>query len=201
MAQLAVAWVLQNDNVASAITGGSRPEQVKDNAAAAGKSLSSETLAGIDEALGDAVERDGTLVGSMSPEKRPHLMSWNWVRDRSRLSPGSTGLSTPKARPRPRPRSSPLTCSTPACGSQGRNRSGCACTSGTSSALPARCVRFPGAVARKAERRTWAQSRPDARDMTSRNACMIGDGCFIHARFRPTQSATERQPKMRKLSR
>jgi aryl-alcohol dehydrogenase-like predicted oxidoreductase len=71
MAQMAVAWVLQNDNVASAITGGSRPEQVKDNAAAAGKSLSSETLAGIDEALGDAVERDGTLVGSMSPEKRP----------------------------------------------------------------------------------------------------------------------------------
>jgi aryl-alcohol dehydrogenase-like predicted oxidoreductase len=71
MAQLAVAWVLQNDNVASAITGGSRPEQVTDNAAAAGKSLSSETLAGIDDALGDAVERDGSLVGSMSPKDRP----------------------------------------------------------------------------------------------------------------------------------
>lgn len=71
MAQMAVAWVLQNGNVASAITGGSGPEQVKANAAAAGKSLSSETLAGIDEALGDAVERDGSLVGSMSPEKRP----------------------------------------------------------------------------------------------------------------------------------
>jgi aryl-alcohol dehydrogenase-like predicted oxidoreductase len=71
MAQMAVAWGLQNDNVASTITGGSRPEQVKDNAAAAGKSLSSETLAGMDEALADAVERDGTLVGSMSPEKRP----------------------------------------------------------------------------------------------------------------------------------
>jgi aryl-alcohol dehydrogenase-like predicted oxidoreductase len=71
MAQMAVAWVLQNDNVASAITGGSRPEQVKDNAAAAGKSLLSETLAGIDEILGDSVERDGSLVGSMSPEVRP----------------------------------------------------------------------------------------------------------------------------------
>ena len=71
MAQMAVAWVLQNDNVASAITGGSRPEQVKTNAAAAGKSLSTETLAGIDEALGDAVERDGSLVGSMSPKNRP----------------------------------------------------------------------------------------------------------------------------------
>jgi aryl-alcohol dehydrogenase-like predicted oxidoreductase len=71
MAQLAVAWVLNNDNVASAITGGSRPEQVKDNAAAAGKSLSTQTLAGIDEVLGDAVERDGSLVGSMSPKTRP----------------------------------------------------------------------------------------------------------------------------------
>ena len=57
MAQLAVAWVLQNDNVATAITGGSRPEQVTDNAEAAGQKLSAETLAGIDEALGDAVER------------------------------------------------------------------------------------------------------------------------------------------------
>src|SRR6185369_8308051 len=37
MAQLAVAWVLQNDNVATAITGGSRPEQVTSNAEAAGK--------------------------------------------------------------------------------------------------------------------------------------------------------------------
>ena len=71
MSQLAVAWVLQNGNVASAITGGSRPEQVTDNAAAAGRSLSNETLAGIDAALGDAVERDGTLVGSMSPKVRP----------------------------------------------------------------------------------------------------------------------------------
>jgi aryl-alcohol dehydrogenase-like predicted oxidoreductase len=71
MAQLAVAWVLQNDNVATAISGGSRPEQVKDNAAAAGKSLSSETLAGIDEVLGDSVERDGSLVGAMSPRSRP----------------------------------------------------------------------------------------------------------------------------------
>ncbi len=68
MAQLAVAWVLQNDNVASAITGGSRPEQVKDNAAAAGKKLSAETMTGIDDALGDAVKR--VPEGSMSPKSR-----------------------------------------------------------------------------------------------------------------------------------
>jgi hypothetical protein len=44
---------------------------VADNAAAAGTSLSSDTLAGIDEALGEAVERAGSLVGSMLPKKRP----------------------------------------------------------------------------------------------------------------------------------
>ena len=62
MAQLAVAWVLQNDNVATAITGGSRPEQVTANAAAAGKKLSAETMAGIDEALGD-VGQAGRVAG------------------------------------------------------------------------------------------------------------------------------------------
>lgn len=70
MAQLAVAWVLQNDNVASAITGGSRPEQVHDNVVAAGKKLSAETMAGIDRALGDVVEVDGGVVGSASPASR-----------------------------------------------------------------------------------------------------------------------------------
>jgi shikimate 5-dehydrogenase len=44
---------------------------VADNAAAVGTSLSSDTLAGIDEALGEAVERDGSLVGSMLLKKRP----------------------------------------------------------------------------------------------------------------------------------
>ena len=70
MAQLAIAWVLQNDNVASAITGGSRPEQVEANAQAAGHRLSAETMSGIDEALGDAVQADGSLVGKASPAKR-----------------------------------------------------------------------------------------------------------------------------------
>ena len=70
MAQLAVAWVLQNDNVASVITGGSRPEQVTDNAEAAGRKLSTHTLAGIDEALGDAVESDGARVNESAPTRR-----------------------------------------------------------------------------------------------------------------------------------
>ncbi|MGY1638073.1 aldo/keto reductase family protein [Geodermatophilus sp. SYSU D00742] len=58
MAQLAVAWVLQNRNVAAAIIGASRPEQVQDNVQAAGVTLDGDVLKRIDEVLGDVVERD-----------------------------------------------------------------------------------------------------------------------------------------------
>jgi aryl-alcohol dehydrogenase-like predicted oxidoreductase len=58
MAQLAVAWVLQHDNVASAIVGASRPEQVVDNVKASGVALEPDVLKGIDEVLGDSIERD-----------------------------------------------------------------------------------------------------------------------------------------------
>jgi voltage-dependent potassium channel beta subunit len=52
MAQLAVAWILRQPNISSVIVGASRPEQVKDNAAASGVKLSEDDLAAIDEALG-----------------------------------------------------------------------------------------------------------------------------------------------------
>ncbi|MGO3885013.1 MAG: aldo/keto reductase family protein [Mycetocola sp.] len=58
MAQLAVAWVLSNPNVAGAIIGASRPEQVTSNAAVAGRTLSTETLTRISEALGDVAVTD-----------------------------------------------------------------------------------------------------------------------------------------------
>ena len=57
MVQLALAWVLRHPNVASAIVGASRPEQVHANASASGIVLSEDTLAAIDEALGDVVLR------------------------------------------------------------------------------------------------------------------------------------------------
>jgi aryl-alcohol dehydrogenase-like predicted oxidoreductase len=57
MPQLALAWVLRQQNVASAIVGASRPEQVRANASASGIELGAETLAGIDEALGENVLR------------------------------------------------------------------------------------------------------------------------------------------------
>ena len=68
MAQLAVAWVLQNDNVASAIIGASRPEQVTDNVAAAGVKLDQDLLGRIDEVLDPVVERDPAKT--RSPETR-----------------------------------------------------------------------------------------------------------------------------------
>jgi aryl-alcohol dehydrogenase-like predicted oxidoreductase len=55
MVQLALAWVLCRDELASAIIGASRPEQVHANAAASGVKLSDDILAAIDEALGDVV--------------------------------------------------------------------------------------------------------------------------------------------------
>ena len=51
MAQLAIAWVLREPGVASAIVGATRPEQVDDNVAAVGVELPPEVLARIDEAL------------------------------------------------------------------------------------------------------------------------------------------------------
>jgi aryl-alcohol dehydrogenase-like predicted oxidoreductase len=71
MAQLAIAWVLQNDNVSAAIIGASRPEQVHDNVKAAGVRIPAEAMARIDEALGDVVERDPGKTAETAPQTRP----------------------------------------------------------------------------------------------------------------------------------
>ena len=70
LAQLAVAWVLQNDNVASAIIGASRPEQVKENVVASGVEIPAELLARIDTVLSDSVLRDPALTHESSPKQR-----------------------------------------------------------------------------------------------------------------------------------
>ncbi|WP_213457300.1 aldo/keto reductase family protein [Rhizomonospora bruguierae] len=69
MAQLAVAWVLQNPNVSSAIVGASRPEQVHDNAKAAGVKLDADLLKKIDEIVEPIAERDPGKT--QSPRQRP----------------------------------------------------------------------------------------------------------------------------------
>jgi aryl-alcohol dehydrogenase-like predicted oxidoreductase len=57
MAQLALAWVLRQPNLASAIVGASKPEQVRANASASGVMLDAQTLTAVDEALGEIVVR------------------------------------------------------------------------------------------------------------------------------------------------
>jgi aryl-alcohol dehydrogenase-like predicted oxidoreductase len=69
MAQLAIAWVLQNPNVSSAIVGASRPDQLADNVKAAGVKLDTDLLKAIDEILDPIVERDPTKTAS--PKTRP----------------------------------------------------------------------------------------------------------------------------------
>jgi len=69
MAQLAVAWVLQNRNISSAIVGASRPEQVRDNVKASGVKLDAAVMKKIDELLGEVVVRDPQKTAS--PPRRP----------------------------------------------------------------------------------------------------------------------------------
>ncbi|NCT90050.1 aldo/keto reductase [Cellulomonas sp. APG4] len=71
MAQLAIAWVLQNDNVAAAIIGASRPEQVHENVKASGVEIPPGLMARIDEVLGDVVVRDPAMTERTAPAKRP----------------------------------------------------------------------------------------------------------------------------------
>jgi aryl-alcohol dehydrogenase-like predicted oxidoreductase len=70
MAQLAIAWVLQNDNVAAALVGASRPEQVTENVKASGVRIPDEVQARIDGVLGDVVTRDPGFVAKSTPAQR-----------------------------------------------------------------------------------------------------------------------------------
>ena len=67
MAQLALAWVLRRDELAAAIVGASRPEQVAANATASGIELSPETLQAIDDALGDTPIKEAILAPFAKP--------------------------------------------------------------------------------------------------------------------------------------
>ena len=69
MAQLAVAWVLQNDNVAAAIIGASRPEQISENVKASGVEISADLMERIDHVLSGIVEQDPAKT--TVPESRP----------------------------------------------------------------------------------------------------------------------------------
>jgi aryl-alcohol dehydrogenase-like predicted oxidoreductase len=66
-AQLAVAWVLQNPNVSSAIIGATKPAQIKENVKAAGVKLDKQILDEIDLALGSVIEKDPAKTISPAP--------------------------------------------------------------------------------------------------------------------------------------
>ncbi len=70
MPQLAIAWVLQNPNVAAALVGASRPEQLEDNVKASGVTLDADTLAAIDEALLPVAVTDPENTYDVSPKTR-----------------------------------------------------------------------------------------------------------------------------------
>jgi len=71
LAQLAVAWVLQNPNVSAAIIGASRPEQVTENVKAAGVKLDPELLTRMDEILAPVAEFDPAKTDENAPKTRP----------------------------------------------------------------------------------------------------------------------------------
>ena len=66
-AQLAVAWVLQNPNVSSAIIGASKPSQIKENAKASGVKLDKSIMAEIDAVLAGLITTDPALTVSPTP--------------------------------------------------------------------------------------------------------------------------------------
>ena len=70
-AQLALAWVLRNDNVAAAIVGASRPDQLDDNVGALDVDITDDLAARIDEALGDQILDDPNLTEAFAPTERP----------------------------------------------------------------------------------------------------------------------------------
>ncbi|GAA3199258.1 aldo/keto reductase family protein [Microbacterium terregens] len=70
MPQLAIAWVLQNPNVAAALVGASRPEQIASNVAASGVTLDADTMAAIDAAVGGVAVTDPEDTYSVSPASR-----------------------------------------------------------------------------------------------------------------------------------
>jgi aryl-alcohol dehydrogenase-like predicted oxidoreductase len=64
LAQLAVAWTLQNPNVSAAIVGATRPEQVRDNARASGVRLDPGLMTRIDDVLGPVIFTDPAATAS-----------------------------------------------------------------------------------------------------------------------------------------
>ena len=71
MPQLAIAWVLQNPNVAAALVGASRPSQLNDTVKASGVKLDQDTIDAVNTALADVANTDPAATYEVSPKTRP----------------------------------------------------------------------------------------------------------------------------------
>jgi len=71
VAQLSLAWVLHNDNIAAALVGASRPEQLEDTVKASGVKLDDAAYAAINDALGGVAVTDPAETEKVSPQSRP----------------------------------------------------------------------------------------------------------------------------------
>ena len=71
MPQMAIAWVLANPNVAAALVGASRPEQLDETVKASGITLDADTVEAINSALAGVSNQDPQATYSVSPRTRP----------------------------------------------------------------------------------------------------------------------------------
>ncbi|MET3468585.1 aldo/keto reductase family protein [Microbacterium sp. 1262] len=71
VAQLSLAWVLHNDNIAAALVGASRPEQLEDTVKASGVKLEQSAYDAINDALGGVAVTDPAETDTVSPKTRP----------------------------------------------------------------------------------------------------------------------------------
>ncbi len=96
MAQLAIAWVLQNDNVAAALVGASRPEQVAENVKASGVTIPAELMTRIDEILG--APSSATRARRRRTPAGPRRLTDDTTRRRPRQRAGAVVVSSPAGR-------------------------------------------------------------------------------------------------------
>ncbi|WP_424447015.1 aldo/keto reductase family protein [Microbacterium arborescens] len=71
VAQLSLAWVLHNDNIAAALVGASRPEQLEDTVKASGVKLEQSAYDAINDALAGVAVTDPAETDNVSPKTRP----------------------------------------------------------------------------------------------------------------------------------
>ena len=71
MPQMAIAWVLANPNIAAALVGASRPEQLDETVKASGITLDADTVEAINSALAGVSNQDPQATYSVSPSTRP----------------------------------------------------------------------------------------------------------------------------------